>query len=792
MVEGRSLGAGHSKSGEPVYDRPTNSYAPSPDWEKAYHRYRPLLFAALSKLARSGFAVPPDEGLDLIHDFFIEGWSPVQTNYDSSKSKYVTYLYKSFINFARPRIVRSVRWREGLLPPEQLWERVEASVAFSSLDDPERLPDLAAVRDALQRLPRSERELLLHYLRGNETSERKLADRFSLTRYALRLRLSDALAKVAVSIGERGSMTDPEWSFALALWRDKRTIREAARMLNRSVGEIQEMRAHLFRNLSNAIQARSAQEVKMSAGSYTHARVLLEAALSPDPGTKVFAALREHAELVLDYLGQPEAEVLIQKHEAALTAERLADIYAALGSDEAWSKDNIEIDDAFLKASVEEERSVGEAFYRVLIPALPYHLTDFSGRVFFGAPTVESEITEILVAEPSVEQGGPPAHDLARFGITPVTILTASQGVADLARRFCAMEEIGRGQKLILDRGGSRAGKAELPVLSRDLSVQEVLLVTELSETSSTRLFDWLTNVAGYLPKLFDGFEAQLWGDELRILKTDKSVSDLFERWFPSPKSREVAITSFTPEHTRAARQLLEESVRRDPQSADSWSELATILAVDYLNDWNGARDDQQAATDTLRCAEEALQEALRADPSFPRAHFADGLIRRAKGDHQGALDAFDRAIQLDPNFARAYSQKANQLILLGQPQQAPPLVLKAIALSPRDPAIGGFYWVIGRAYFLITDYENAIVWLRRAVEVIPNLWFSRAYLLSAYALTGRQDETRAALSEFKGQFSKYANLSRIREVYNEGAYNTAYRTSLEPLYRGLQLAGVQ
>jgi hypothetical protein len=89
-------------------------------------------------------------------------------------------------------------------------------------------------------------------------------------------------------------------------------------------------------------------------------------------------------------------------------------------------------------------------------------------------------------------------------------------------------------------------------------------------------------------------------------------------------------------------------------------------------------------------------------------------------------------------------------------------------------------------------DYENAIVWLRKAVEVIPNLWFSRAYLLSAYALTGRQDETRTALSELQGQFSKYANLDRIREVYNDGAYNAVYRTSLEAFYRDLQLAGVQ
>jgi hypothetical protein len=541
MVEGKSVSAGYRRSGEAVLDRPSGRYAHPPNWEEAYYRHRPLLFAALSKLARSGFAVPPDDGLDLIHDFFIEGWSAVQENYDPNRSEYVTYLYRSFINFARPRIVRSVRWREGLLPPEQLSEKVETSQAFLSHDDPARLPDLAAVRDALRQLPHAERDLLLCYLEGRETSLRKLADRFSLTRYALRLRLADSLAQIAVRIGERGSLTDPEWSVALALWRDKRTVQEAARILSRPVREVQEMRANLFRNLSRAIHHRSASEANMSAGSYTHARVLLEAALSRDPGTKVFDALREHAELVLDYLGQPEAEALIQKHEATLTAERLADIYATLGREEAWDKDDIEIHDAFLKASVEEERSVGKAFYEVLIPALPYHLTDFVGRVFLGAPTIEPEIAEILIADPSVQCGGSPARDLARFGITPVTILTASQGVADLARRFCAMEEIKRGQKLILDRGGSRARNPELAVLSRDLSIHEVLLVTELPEPTSARLFDWLANVAGYLPHIFDGFEAQLWGDELRILKTDKSISDLFERWFSPPEASKAA-----------------------------------------------------------------------------------------------------------------------------------------------------------------------------------------------------------------------------------------------------------
>jgi adenylate cyclase len=170
------------------------------------------------------------------------------------------------------------------------------------------------------------------------------------------------------------------------------------------------------------------------------------------------------------------------------------------------------------------------------------------------------------------------------------------------------------------------------------------------------------------------------------------AANDLTER------ATALLSASITPEHTFSARQLLEQSVRLDPESAKSWSQLALLLVgSDYLNHWNEAEDSPERAKDLLQRGEMALEEALKIDPSLAMAHFAGGFIRRAKGDHQGALDAFERAVQLDPNFASALVQKANQLAMVGRPDEAPPLALKA---SPRDPAIGVFYWVVGRAYF--------------------------------------------------------------------------------------------
>jgi adenylate cyclase len=255
-----------------------------------------------------------------------------------------------------------------------------------------------------------------------------------------------------------------------------------------------------------------------------------------------------------------------------------------------------------------------------------------------------------------------------------------------------------------------------------------------------------------------------------------------------------LLVASPTPEHALSARQYLKEAVRLDPQSAESWGQLANVLATDYFNHWNEAKESPEAAKELLRQAKEAVQEALKIDPSVAVAHFAEGFIRRARGDHPGALDALDRAVQLDPNFARARAQKANQLVLLGRPEEAVPMVLQAIALSPRDPAIGGFYWITGRAYFVMKKYQDAIIWLRKATEVSP-FWFNRAYLLAAYALTGQHQrpEGVAALNEYKDSFSQYT-LQRIADIYEKEFPHTDpnVQASIQELYKGLRLAGVQ
>jgi tetratricopeptide (TPR) repeat protein len=132
-----------------------------------------------------------------------------------------------------------------------------------------------------------------------------------------------------------------------------------------------------------------------------------------------------------------------------------------------------------------------------------------------------------------------------------------------------------------------------------------------------------------------------------------------------------------------------------------AWSWLADVLVTDYSNRWNEANNaDPAPGRQLLADAKEALGQALGLDADLDIANYANGLVHRADGNHHASLMAFSRVIEINQYFARAYAQKGAQLVNLGRPEDAPALVRKAISLSPVDPSLGVFYWIIARAFF--------------------------------------------------------------------------------------------
>ena len=263
-------------------------------------------------------------------------------------------------------------------------------------------------------------------------------------------------------------------------------------------------------------------------------------------------------------------------------------------------------------------------------------------------------------------------------------------------------------------------------------------------------------------------------------------------------RTMSAKIGILTPEKLRDALHHAEEGLRMDPSDPHLMAQEADIILSAHLNGWEHEvlRDlvsqGKESREQHIEHARQLAETAISLNPNIALAHYDLGFVYRLRGDHKAALRKFEDALQIDRNFAPAYAQKANQLVFNGQPEAAIAPAAEAARLDPDHQSIGVFHWVRGRAYFAMGRYEDAAEWLRKSIEVRPNLWFSHAWLVAAYALSGQDDAAKAELAKFQSQFPKY-DLGRITEIYSR---DEQYRTptlekASKQLFAALRRAGL-
>jgi adenylate cyclase len=119
------------------------------------------------------------------------------------------------------------------------------------------------------------------------------------------------------------------------------------------------------------------------------------------------------------------------------------------------------------------------------------------------------------------------------------------------------------------------------------------------------------------------------------------------------------------------------------------------------------------------------------------------------------------------------------------------PLVKQAIRLSPRDPHIGTWYYLIGTVHLLQSRTDEAIVWFEKARSAMPTAPFHHNRLAAAYALRGETERAAAELAESRrldggDLFSSIAHL----KAFPGGGWWGAPKT--RALYEATYFAGLR
>jgi adenylate cyclase len=152
-------------------------------------------------------------------------------------------------------------------------------------------------------------------------------------------------------------------------------------------------------------------------------------------------------------------------------------------------------------------------------------------------------------------------------------------------------------------------------------------------------------------------------------------------------------------------------------------------------------------------------------DPDHPDAHVTSGYLGMMEGDWPRAIHHVRKAVESAPGSADAAVMASFILACAGHPQEAVPLIERAMQLSPHYPA--NYLGHLGNAYRLTGRLEEAIAAFKAFDQ--RSAGFGLTDLVIAYHQTGRPEPARQTAER----------LLSLRPTFTvEGWRNTQFRSN--------------
>ena len=192
-------------------------------------------------------------------------------------------------------------------------------------------------------------------------------------------------------------------------------------------------------------------------------------------------------------------------------------------------------------------------------------------------------------------------------------------------------------------------------------------------------------------------------------------------------------------ENLNKAIDYFNQAIAKDPNYALAYAGLSDCY--DLLPQWSAVKRAEYVPK-----AKAAAIKALQIDDSLAEAHtsLASALFSNDLNLRESKRE-FERAIELNPNYAFAhYSFGFTVLPALGEFDRAIAEVRHALALDPFSLIINAN---LGYVYVVARRYPDAIVQLRKTVELDPNFGITHRSLGEALELSG---QLKQAIAEYE------------------------------------------
>ena len=283
--------------------------------------------------------------------------------------------------------------------------------------------------------------------------------------------------------------------------------------------------------------------------------------------------------------------------------------------------------------------------------------------------------------------------------------------------------------------------------VGRELNVQAVLMgrITQHGDDLliSTELVDVKDNRrlwgGQYNRKLGDvlklqGEIAQEITDRLRLKLTSEEKQRLAKRSTDNPEAYQLYLLGRFYRNQRAnqkAIDYLEQAIKKDPNYAPAYAQLAYTYASASASDWFPRKEAREKM-------ESAARRALELDDTLGDAHF---VLAFTIDDRSAKDKEIQRALELDPNSADVHAFYARGLWASRRFDEAILHMKRAVELDPLSPAL---HTDLGKILYSAGQHDQAMEQYRKALELNPNYFGAHHHLANSYLAEGRYEEAIA------------------------------------------------
>jgi adenylate cyclase len=193
-----------------------------------------------------------------------------------------------------------------------------------------------------------------------------------------------------------------------------------------------------------------------------------------------------------------------------------------------------------------------------------------------------------------------------------------------------------------------------------------------------------------------------------------------------------------TPGDTDEALQLLNESLRLDPNNAAAHGHTAWCHEQRFLRGGFHPAD----RTAALKHAGVALGIGTDDPQALCIGAFVHANITH---DYESAIGALDRALEMNGNSALAYGFSALVHMFCERYERASDHALKALRLSPFDPLNYHPYLALAWVHLFTGRFEQAVTYSTLAIQANPGFSLLHTGLVAGHVNLDRLDAARAA-----------------------------------------------